>query len=95
MLLSTLRAYTQGASVLQIIGAGGIGLVWGWLAVRLCQGARWPKFTRVLLSIVIQALLVAWLTSWQSLLAFGIGLLFGALICAAWLRRLALRYGQP
>jgi hypothetical protein len=80
--------------MLQILGAVGLGLVWGWLAVRLCQGAGWAKIVRVVLWIVVQALLIAWFGTTQSLIAFGVALLFSALFGRAWIRLLALRFGQ-
>lgn len=76
-----------------IAGSVGLGLVWGWLAVRLCRGARWPKIARVLLSIVVQALVVGWLATPAALAGFAAALLVGVATCAAWLRALALRFG--
>lgn len=80
--------------MLHILGGCGLGLVWGWLAVRRVQGARWPLVVRMLLWIVVQALLMIWLSTLPGLAWFAIGVLAGALACHAWLRRLQARYGK-
>jgi hypothetical protein len=80
--------------MLAMVGAVGLGLVWGWLAVRLCRRARWPLVARVLLWLAVQALVVVWLASFRALLAFAAAALLSALLCAAWLRALALRYSD-
>lgn len=76
-----------------LAGSVGLGLVWGWLAVLACRGARWQKIARVLLSIVVQALVVGWLATPAALVGFAVALVVSAAVCAAWLRALELRFG--
>jgi hypothetical protein len=78
--------------MLTLIGCVGLGLVWGWLAVRRVRRARWPLVVRMLLWIAIQALLVAWMAGPPALAGFAIGVLAGALVCHAWVRALEQRY---
>lgn len=76
-----------------IFGALGLGLVWGWLALRRLRAARWPLALFMLLLIAVQALLVLRFGERALLISFLAGLVLGALLVRAWLRGLALRYG--
>ncbi len=77
--------------MLPILGTLGLGLVWGWLALRRLRAARWPLVVIVLLLIAIQALLVLRFGERSLLASFLTGLALGALLVRAWLRGLALR----
>lgn len=81
--------------MLPILGTLGLGLVWGWLALRRLRAASWSLVAIVLLLIGVQALLVVRLAGPALLASFGAGLALGALLVRAWLRGLALRYGEP
>lgn len=81
--------------MLSALGGLGLGLVWGWLAWRRLRVARWPLALIVLLLIAVQALLVIRVGERAVQISFLAGLALGALLARAWLRGLALRYGEP
>jgi hypothetical protein len=78
-----------------VFGGVGLGLVWGWIAVRMAYRARrWTAVVSALLGTVglglVAALVAApWVTRW-----FAGGVLAGALVCMVWVRTLELRYGK-
>jgi len=78
--------------MLSILGAIGLGLVWGWAAARLAYRARWTVVVRVLLGLILQAELVLAFTSPRAMIAFGGAVVFAALLGWLWVRRLDLRY---
>ena len=77
-----------------IAGGIGMGLVVGWVAVRLTLHAPWQVRVWVLLSLVALSLIVLELAALPAMIAFGIALLISALACATWVRALEARYGR-
>ena len=81
-------------ALLNIAGSIGLGLVWGWLAVRRSYKARWPVVARVLLWVIVQALVVGFAATLGAVGWFVASVALAALLCRAWLRALALRYDR-
>jgi hypothetical protein len=79
--------------MLVVVGAIGLGLVYGWVSARLLRRARWDVAARVLLGLSVLGLLVFHLAATRAVMAFGVAVLAGALACSTWLRALERRYG--
>ncbi|MFN8505550.1 hypothetical protein [Kouleothrix sp.] len=79
--------------MIAVLGGIGLGLVWGWLAVRLLAGARRAMAVRVPLWLALQALLVAYLGAPGALAGFAAGLAAGVLLARAWRSALEWRAG--
>jgi hypothetical protein len=77
--------------MLQVLGAIGLGLVWGWLAARLLYHTRWSVVISVLLGLVAQGLIVLRLSSARAALWFCGALVVGGLIGLIWIRTLEAR----
>jgi hypothetical protein len=77
--------------MLQVLGAIGLGVVWGWLAARLLYHARWSVVISVLLGLVAQGLIVLQFSSARAVLWFGGAFVIGALIGLIWIRTLEAR----
>jgi hypothetical protein len=76
-----------------LAGTIGLGLVWGWVSARLLRRARWEVAVRMLLGLVVLGLLVFHLGAIAEVVAFGVAVVAGALICGTWVRALERRYG--
>jgi len=61
-----------------------LGLVWGWLLVRLLRGNRWAVMLRMLLGLSAQAVVVANLVGVLGMLWFVGGVFAGVLLAAIW-----------
>ena len=77
--------------MLYLIGTISLGLVWGWLLLRLLPGRGWAVITRVVAGLAAQAALVWQLVAPIGVVWFGIGVLLGMTIVSLWLRRIAAR----
>lgn len=76
--------------MLAFAGTVGLGLVWGWLAVRLSRGARWTVVVRVVLGLAAQAELAQLLLPLGALW-FGGGVLGGIFLALSLVRALEAR----
>jgi hypothetical protein len=72
-----------------------LGIVWGWLSVRLMRGNRWTAIVRVVLGIAGQALVAAKIVAPLGVLWFAGGVIGGILIGIIWVRSLELRTAHP
>lgn len=66
------------------IGTFGLGLVWGWLLVRLLRQTNWRIWLRMLFGLGVQGAVIVALVGPLSLLWFTGGGLAGVLLAAIW-----------
>ncbi len=76
-----------------IIGTAAVGVVWGWLLVRLARGRPWQALVRALLGAGAQAAAVVPFASALGLLWYAGGLTLGVMLAAIWVLSLEARLG--
>jgi hypothetical protein len=77
-----------------ILGAAGVGLVWGWLLALRRPPWRRPAAQTVALiaASAIAALTVIWLADWYGVIAFAVATVLGLGLHGAWLAGLHRRF---
>jgi F0F1-type ATP synthase assembly protein I len=74
-----------------IAGTIGLGVVWGWLIVRLARGRPWQVVARVVLGAAAQLAVVAQLAQALGAAWWVVGVAAGALIAGLWVQALERR----
>ena len=77
-----------------MFGAIGLGLVWGWVAMRIAYRRGWRAGALALLGTVALGVVALRLSTIQLTAVLAIASITGALICGTWMRGLERRYAR-